>query len=144
VAQWGGDGRANGRFHYPTDVAVGQSGRVVVADAYNHRVQTFTRDGAFVDKWGGTGYGLSGGWAGWFRLAKAVAVDRKGAVYVADAFNHRIQKFTPGGELVGAWSGDASDGAQALRYPAGVTIDDNGAVYVTDFLANTIVRLRCR
>ncbi|MDP9415443.1 MAG: hypothetical protein M3Q08_15465 [Pseudomonadota bacterium] len=77
VAQWGGDGRANGRFHYPTDVAVGPSGRVIVADAYNHRVQTFTRDGAFVHKWGGTGYGLSGGWAGWFRLAKAVAVDRK-------------------------------------------------------------------
>ncbi len=68
----------------------------------------------------------------------------RAVLYVADAFNHRIQKFTPGGELLGAWSGDASGGAQALRYPAGVTIDDNGAVYVTAFLANTIVKLRCR
>ena len=28
VAQWGGGGRGNGRFHYPTDVAVGPRGDV--------------------------------------------------------------------------------------------------------------------
>ena len=142
VGKWGGKGRGSGKFRYPTDVAVGPEGLVVVADAYNHRVQTFTADGTFVAKWGGVGFGVSGKWPGWFRLAKAVAVGPRGNVYVADAFNNRVQTFTSDGDLIGE-AGKSGPEAQQLKYPAGVAVDTNGDLYVSDFFRNRILKITC-
>lgn len=144
VKQWGTDGHWSGQFHYPTGVAIGPKGEVFVADAYNHRIEAFTADGAYLRKWGGLGYGMSGKWSGWFRLAKAVAVDPAGNVYVADAFNRRIQKFSADGRLVGTWGNGPSSDQQVLQYPAGVAAGDNGAIYVSDFFENRIWKLDCR
>jgi DNA-binding beta-propeller fold protein YncE len=144
VSQWGTNGRWNGQFHYPTDVAAGATGELMVADAYNNRIEVFTADGRYLRKWGGTGYGISGKWGGWFRLAKAVAVDATGDVYVADAFNRRIQKFSPDGRLLGAWGGGTSEEDQALKYASGVAVSRDGSVYVSDFFENRITKLRCR
>lgn len=144
VRQWGKDGRWDGQFHYPTDVAVGPTGEVLVADAYNHRIQRFTAEGAYLGKWGGVGYGLSGKWGGWFRLAKAVDVDAAGSIYVADAFNSRIQKFSVDGHILGAWGNGRLDDQQFLKYPAGVAAGTDGSVYVSDFFENRIWKLDCR
>ncbi len=144
VKQWGRDGRWHGQFHYPTDVAVGATGAVFVADAYNHRIETFTEHGVYVGKWGGVGFGLSGKWPGWFRLAKAVTVDPAQNIYVADAFNRRIQKFTATGRLLGAWGNRAASDQEPLRYPAGVAADTDGHLYVSDFFENRIWKLDCR
>jgi tripartite motif-containing protein 71 len=143
VMEWGRNGRLNGEFHYPTGIAVSPESAIYVADAYNHRIEKFTDRGEYLTKWGGTGYGISGGWPGWFRLAKAVALDRNGNAYVADAFNHRIEKFTAEGHLLGIWRPAPQDPAQ-LRYPAGVATDVQGGVYVTDFFENVIWKLECR
>lgn len=137
LLQWGSNGRWSGRFHYPTDVAVNNQGEVFVVDAYNHRIQKFTRDGHYLTKWGGISYGLSGKWPGWFRLAKAVAIDQEGYVYVADAFNHRVQKFTGQGKLVSWWGGLGSDLGQ-IHYAAGVAVDTQRSVFVSDFFNNRI------
>lgn len=140
LGQWGRDGRRSGRLHYPTDVAVNDRGEVFVADAYNHRVQKFTGDGRYLAKWGGIGYGLSGKRPGWFRLAKAVAVDRDGHIYVADAFNHRVQKFTGRGELLAVW-GSLGSGVNQVHYAAGVAVDPEGNLYVSDFFNNRVLKL---
>jgi DNA-binding beta-propeller fold protein YncE len=144
VAQWGRNGRWNGEFHYPTDVVVSNMGEVFVADAYNNRVQKFTADGVYLGKWGGIGYGLSGRWSGWFRLAKAVTIDPAGDVYVADAFNHRIQKFTPDGRLLAVWSNHSSNDGTTLQYPAGIAAGADGSLYVSDFFTDWIWHLDCR
>ena len=47
---------AGGRFFGPRDVAVSDDA-IYVVDTGNERVQLFTRDGAFVDAWGGYGSG---------------------------------------------------------------------------------------
>ena len=143
VMEWGRNGRLSGEFHYPTGIAVAAEDAVYVADAYNHRIEKFTDRDSYLGKWGGTGFGISGGWAGWFRLAKAVALDRMGNAYVADAFNHRIQKFTPDGHLLGIWRTGPQDSAQ-LRYPAGVATSPDGHLYVSDFFENVIWKLECR
>lgn len=140
LLQWGSNGRLNGRFHYPTDVTVDGQGYIYVADGFNHRVQKFTPEGGYLAKWGGIGYGLSGGWPGWFRLAKAVAVDQKGHIYVADAFNNRIQKFTGNGKLLGIW-GSLGSGADQVHYIAGVAVDSEGNLYISDFFNNRILKL---
>ena len=133
LLQWGRNGRWGGNFHYPTDVVAGSDDQVYVADAYNQRIQKFTSDGRYVAKWGGIGFGIPGGWEGWFRLAKAIALDLQGNVYVADAFNRRIQKFTGEGKFLSAW------GQDQIRYAAGVAVDPQGRVYVSDFFNNRIL-----
>jgi DNA-binding beta-propeller fold protein YncE len=92
----GGGGRAAGAgtpgssFSRPADVAWDASGNIYVADGIgnNNRVAKFDKDGRFVKHWGSTGADR-----GQFNGVKAVAIDREGNVYVADAGNKRIQVF---------------------------------------------------
>ena len=59
--------------------------------------------------------------------------DPDGSVYVADTWNHRIQKFTSSGKFVTMWgfSGQAEK-PDAFWGPRAVTVDANGRVYVVD------------
>lgn len=139
---WGGNGRRSGKLHFPTDVAVSPAGEVLAADGFNHRVQRFTGDGRYVGKWGGIGYGVPGSWPGWFALAKDVAVDTAGRVYVADAFNGRVQVFTPEGNLLAIW-GDGQPERRPLRYASAVAVGPQGHVYVSDFYGTQLWELSC-
>lgn len=143
VREWGSPGRRSGEFRYPTGIAVAPSGDILVADGFNNRVQRFTADGRYLARWGGTGFGFGGKWPGWFRLAKDVAVDSRGNMYVADAFNGRLQKFTPDGRLLALWGDRHREGA-SLRYASGVAVDSGGNVYVGDWSRNRIWKLECR
>jgi len=60
----------------------------MVADRRNRRIQKFTSDGAFITKWGAEGKNH-----GEFTTLLGVAVAPDGSAYVADGFNHRIEKF---------------------------------------------------
>jgi DNA-binding beta-propeller fold protein YncE len=53
----------------------------------------------------------------------AVAVDGDTFVYIADARNNRIQKFTADGAFVAEW---------ACERPAGIAVDAEHQVYVTE------------
>jgi streptogramin lyase len=88
---------AGGRFFGPRDVAVSDDA-IYVVDTGNERVQLFTRDGAFVDAWGGYGSGAD-------QLIEPVgiALGPDGNVYIADSGNARISIFTPDGEPVAQW-----------------------------------------
>ncbi len=77
-------------------------------------------------QWGGPGSGN-----GQFNGPVGVAVDGTGAVYVADAGNHRIQKFTRDWKSLGAW-GKPGTRAGELYHPWGVAVDADGFVYVAD------------
>jgi DNA-binding beta-propeller fold protein YncE len=89
---------AGGRFFGPRDIAVSDDA-IYVVDTGNERVQLFTRDGAFVDAWGGYGSAPD-------QLIEPVgiALGADGNVYVADSGNARISIFTPDGEPVAQWS----------------------------------------
>lgn len=55
----------------------------------NPRVEQYDSNGNFVTKWGS-----HGGREGQFLYPNGLAVDLSGNVYVADTYNHRIQKFS--------------------------------------------------
>jgi uncharacterized protein (TIGR03437 family) len=93
----------------------------------------------------GTGiYGLSGdqGPATAARLdtAQALAIDAQGAVYIADLWNHRVRKFTPGGSITtvagtgeAGYAGDGGSAALArLAWPRGLAVDSQGNLYIAD------------
>jgi hypothetical protein len=80
-----------------------------------------------------------------FYFPQEVAVDSAGNVFVADTFNHTIRKITSAGvvtTLAGSAGNDgSSDGtgsAARFNFPASVSVDSAGNVFVADSFSNTI------
>lgn len=132
-------GSSPGQFQNPRGIAVGPDGFIYVADAGNHRIQKFTADGQFVAAWGrnstlqtetGRPQGFNEPWD--------VAVASDGAIYVADTWNHRVQKLDAQGNLVTAWGlfgqyGPRDAGGESAFYgPRGLAVGADGRVYVAD------------
>ena len=86
----------------------------------------------YLTQWGSSGTGN-----GQFNQPYGVATDAAGDVYVADAGNNRIQKFTGTGTYITQWgSGGSGDGQ--FDYPKGVATDAAGNIYVSDTGNNRI------
>jgi DNA-binding beta-propeller fold protein YncE len=107
-------------FHFPTNVALGPTGDIYVADGYgNARVHRFTPEGQLQHSWGDPGAG-----PGQFHVPHGIAVDAAGTIYVADRENSRIQLFSPEGIYEDEWNDVAR--------PCQVFIDRRGWVYVAE------------
>ena len=78
-------------------------------------------------------FGTFGMGDGQLNAPAGVAVDSAGNVYVADQYNHRIQKFDGNGNFMTKW-GMRGSGDGQFNYPAGVAVDSAGNVYVADYL----------
>lgn len=59
-----------------------------------------------------------------------IAADEAGNIYVADENNHRVVKFTSGGDYLMEWGSRGSDGL--FDSPSGIAVDAAGVVWVTD------------
>ena len=76
--------------------------------------------------------GQLGSAAGQFNAPWGITLDQQGQVYVADHKNHRVQKFTPDGEVIGQF-GSYGTGKRQLHRPSDVAVDPDGDVYVCDW-----------
>jgi len=87
-----------GEFNNPSGIAVDADGRVWVVDTDNHRVQVREPNGEWRIAGGNPGGGdaASGTRPGEFHGPEGIAVDGNGAVWVADTWNYRIQRFGVG------------------------------------------------
>jgi DNA-binding beta-propeller fold protein YncE len=83
------------------------------------------------------GWGSSGSADGQFLQPIGIAIDGDDNVFISDPMNHRIQKFTPGGELLAMWGTYGRDQGQFIA-PQGIDVDGDGNVYVADFLNDRI------
>ena len=110
-------GPADGQFNRPSGLAFDKEDNLYLVDSANHRVQIFTKEGKFLDKFGGFG-----GAEGQFHMPWGIAIDRKGEVYVADWRNDRVQKFSPGAKFLGAF-GSSGNLAGQFNRPTGVAVD---------------------
>jgi sugar lactone lactonase YvrE len=100
---------------------------------------------------GAQGFGGDGGPAIEAKLNHpcAVAVDREGALYIADSSNHRIRKVGRDGKIATlagtgqpGFGGDGGPAAQAqLQGPYGVSVDRHGNVYVADQRNNRVRKI---
>jgi tripartite motif-containing protein 71 len=106
------------------------NGDVYILDTNNHRIERYTRDGAFALMWG---WGVSDGrtralqrcvrrcfagapgtGAGQLAFAQGIAIDEDRHsssyrdIYVVDIGNHRVEKFTPTGRFLLTFGGEVN------------------------------------
>jgi tripartite motif-containing protein 71 len=129
--QIGRQGSANGQFNNPRGIGIDAQDNIYVADNRNHRVQVFNSDGTFLRRFGSSGTGP--GQFGPSANLRGLAVDQKnGWVYVADATNSMISKFTLQGQFLLRFGGEGTGTGKFLDGPRGVTVDQDGNVWVGD------------
>lgn len=148
-------GTGSTQFTWPTDVAVSADGtKVYVADSQNHRIQKVLFNGT---SWatstlaGSTtpGHTDATGSAAKFKNPSGVALDNSGNIIVADRLNKCIRKVTTSGltstisgkPLEAEYSLDAPVAEARFGEPFGVTVANNGSIYVSDINFHTIRRI---
>lgn len=120
----------DGRFSYPSMIDIDPlTGDVVVADAWNHRLQRFSSSLVFVTK-----YGQNGRDFGQFRYPRGISFDPNGNMWIGDGENDRVQRFgdAPVVTITSPTSGSALTGTSVqLNYTVSDTAADcdiaNGA-----------------
>lgn len=121
-------------FSYPRALAFSPDGTLYIADSGNHRIQFFLPDGTYAGSFGTFG-SLSEGLPllGSLNEPWGIAVSEKGEVFVADTWNHRIQKFSSKGEPILVWGIFGTQEMEGSLYgPRGIAIDPLGRVFVAD------------
>jgi hypothetical protein len=82
------------------------------------------------------GTGTSGSSSDHLNNPTHVVIDSSGSFYVADCYNHRIQKFTGssvvGTTIAGQSNGQGGSGSYYLNQPLYVIFDTGGNFYVSD------------
>ncbi len=133
VMGWGSLGTAPGQFDAPIGVAADATGNVYVVDHNNNRVEKFhvtqTASGWNVDlvtTWGGTGAAN-----GQFNAPYGITLDAAGNLWVADAQNHRLQKFDPNGKFLASFGSYGTGDGQFVT-PTWVNFDSTGNMYVSE------------
>ncbi len=135
---FGMSGSSDGQFNTPHGIAIAPDGTIYVADTNNNRIQHFSAAGQFLNAWGSFGDSAAGdALLGTFNQPWALAVSPDGEfVYVADTWNHRIQKFTASGTPLTMWGTPLYDPTTndpfGIWGPRGIAVDAQGRVFVAD------------
>lgn len=132
LLSWGRPGNGPGEFQIPHGIAVDHSGRVVVADRENSRLQWFTDNGEYVEEWTDVARPCN------------VVFDENDNVFVAELGWHagtpdpqpqetggRVSVFSRSGKLLSRWGGGNNPyNAGDFIAPHDIWIDSRGDVYV--------------
>ena len=110
-----------------------------IADKSNHRIQRYNLVNTTetpVTVAGGFGFGTM---PNQLNKLSCFCISRKtGALYIADGFNHRVQRWDSGSSagvtIAGSINGTSGSGATELYYPYGIALDANETfLYVSEF-----------
>jgi uncharacterized protein (TIGR03437 family) len=135
----------------PRNVCIGLTGAIYIVDTSNNRVLNVL-PGGYAATFAGNGTAGLGGDGGPARTAElnqpgACTVDAAGNVFIADRLNHRIAKVDTNGVITTVagtgQAGASADGVTAvgaaLNSPAGVEVDGDGDIFISD-TGNNLIR----
>ena len=125
-------GSENGKFNFPTNIAIDGKGQIYLADTMNFRVQIFDQQGKFLK-----GFGNLGDGRGQFSRLKGIGVDIEGHIYTIDAAFNNMQIFNQGGQLL-LTVGKSGTEPGGFYLPAGAHVDKNNRIFVADQLNQRI------
>jgi sugar lactone lactonase YvrE len=118
LGQFGSFGSAAGQFEWPNGVAVDAQGHVWVADALGERVQELSEAGTPLGE-------VSA------RLPSPIVVDSHGNIFVSELGGGQVRELNPELQSV-ALVGSAGSGPGQYRWPAGLAVQPNGTLWVSD------------
>ena len=123
------------RLSFPRGLAVDDSGNVLIADTYNHRIRRVDLGTGFITTVAGNSAAQS------LNQPNGVMVDNRGNVFIADSLNNRIQRIdtsgdittVAGGRVIAGFSGDGGPAVDAgLEYPVNLAVDPSGNLLIVD------------
>lgn len=90
IKSWGALGKGPSQFNIPHSIVIDASGRLLVGDRENNRIQIFNDDGKLLDIWSGFApYGL--------------AFNKAGELFVADGRASRVVRLDSSGKVRQSW-----------------------------------------
>jgi DNA-binding beta-propeller fold protein YncE/Tfp pilus assembly protein PilF len=131
----GQEGREIGQLRQPGSVVVDDTGRLYVADTYNHRIQVFMPDGRFLQA-----FGVEGVQPGALSRPKGLAWGPNHLLYVADTGNHRIQALDERGDAVMVLGSFGNRPGQ-FNAPEGIAVDADDTLYIADTQNHRVQKL---
>lgn len=140
VWAWGSHGSGPMQLKRPQNLALDENDHLWVVDACNHRILVFDVSGdepptAPLRCWGKQGSG-----PGELRYPYDIVLDGP-HVYVCEFGNHRVQKFTRDGKLVGTW-GKAGREEGELENPWAIVKDSRNRLHILDTNNQRVQRIK--
>ncbi len=120
-----GDGP--GEFNFPTMVATGLNGELMVADTLNFRIQFRRSDGVWTRSVGGVGDGT-----GYLARPKGLGIDQHGNLYVAGGYYSNLSIFDYFSGDFNLSIGRVGTAPGEFRLPIGLFLDDEDRLFVAD------------
>jgi len=115
-------------FSQPSDVVVGNSGKIYVLDGVNNKIKVFNHKGTYLFSFGGAGKGK-----GKFNFPLGIGIDESDRIYVADSGNHRVQIFSPDGTYLSQFTTDTNMEGAKPSDPTDVVVNNTlKRCYVVD------------
>ena len=156
ISHWGNHGSGDGELNRPAGIAISKEQTMYIVDSRNNRIQKFSLDGKFLGQ-----FGSAGSENGEFNLPWGMCLDAEDNVFVADWRNDRVQSFTPDGKWLATFGtpgsagtiGTGGDTTNAVikggithsdapvghfNRPTGVCVDQDGDIYIADWLNNRV------
>lgn len=152
-----GDGgpASEASIRFPSSIFLDKSGNIFISDLFNHRIRKVTISTGIIETIAGNGsegFSGDGGLAvnASLSMAEEIHVDDMGNIYLADYRNNRIRKVDGTTGIIETIAGSGIDGPPqdnvlatetSLEGPRGVSLDDEGNIYVSEVFGRRIRKI---